>query len=75
MASDDDPALLSDAIQTIGMAIDHSIDPLLIHLFGQYIVNKANAITLRNHGNVDLALSLERECERIYRLLPEAWHW
>jgi hypothetical protein len=40
-----------------------------------YARNKGRAMLLRAAGDVSRALVRERECEAIYKQLPDNWRW
>jgi hypothetical protein len=45
------------------------------NLYGAYANSKLNAMQFRNAGCIELALSYEQNCERIYNSLPKALKW
>lgn len=49
---------------------DHTID-----LLRRYAMEKAEAMEYRASGKIQMAIELEKECDRIYKLLPDYAKW
>lgn len=72
------PPNLGDDWNLDGLTIDPTdLSALANHLdtLRQYARTKADAMRYRASGNTTRALSLEAQCERLYRKLPENWQW
>lgn len=49
----------------------HQVPPAYL----DYCYVKARAMTARVIGDITYAMRMERECDAIYRRLPEDWKW
>lgn len=78
-ASRGTPAPEPESVHTLNldcMALD-DVAEVAEHLatLQAYARTKARAMALRLGGDVSRALTRERECERLYAMLPSAWRW
>jgi hypothetical protein len=47
----------------------------VLHIMANYLERKSEAIEFRLQGQIESALRLEAECDRIYQTLPHCCRW